>query len=390
MRRTVLQPICTTLLLAGLAFSLAGCTLHTAPAKGGKQAHIISPMKARGAVRLSQEEAEHIAAQAAGQLGKKVSQQQVGFAISQSLAHAAAKPQHDTALSHPGLSLTYAELTATLRHMQSVLPSVMRAPSLLAEEFTWYRIGPDFGATGYYEPTLKASRTRSAAFPYPLYRVPRDLRKGVGYHTRYDIDRKGALQGKGYEIAWVSSEVDAFFLHVQGSGRLLFPDGTVTHVLYANKNNRAYTSLGRVMKERGLLAPGNVNMKSIREYLASHPNEQAELLDQNASYVFFREANQGPIGAMGRTLTPWMSLAVDRRTLPHGSLTFIALPLPDAQGNMTIPFYGLTVPQDVGGAIKGHRIDLFSGAGPEAEHVAGFLDAPSAMFVLVKKGIGKR
>ena len=205
------------------------------------------------------------------------------------------------------------------------------------------------------------------------------------YHTRQTIDRKGVLAGRGLEIAWVSSETDAFFLHIQGSGRLLFPDGSVSHVLYAGKNNRAYVPLGRVMRDRGMLDPDNVSMQSIRQCLLENPDKCAELFDTNPSYVFFREAAQGPIGAMGSTLTPWVSTATDRKTLPHGSLVFAIVPLPDAAGKPAVPFYGLTLPQDTGGAIKGNRIDLFCGAGDQGAHNAGYLNARGAVYILVKK-----
>ena len=179
--------------------------------------------------------------------------------------------------------------------------------------------------------------------------------------------------------------MDAFFLHIQGSGRLVFEDGSVHHVLYAGQNGQPYVSLGRVMRELDLLDPDNVNMRSIRDWLSANPGQNAELYDANPSYIFFRLAAKGPIGAMGRPLTPYLSTATARSVLPHGSLTFSVIPLPDAAGEPRRPFYGLTLPQDVGGAIKGHRVDLFFGAESEAAHLAGYLNSKGAVYVLVKE-----
>lgn len=346
---------------------------------------VFTPLETPGAVRLSQAEAEKLVRRMHPRYHKLSSYSQLAFAVGQSHAHIKARPADGKAVNVKGLSLTNGQLAETLAHLQSVLPSLDADPQILTRDFTWYRIGPDFLFTGYFEPTLKASRTKTAEYSYPLYRVPPDLRKGKPYHTRNAIDRKGVLAGKGLEIAWVNSEMDAFFLHIQGSGRLLFADGSVTHVLYAGKNNRSYVPLGRVMRDEGLLEPDNISMQSIRECLLGNPERCAELYDQNPSYVFFREASKGPVGGMGRPLTPYVSTAVDRRVLPHGSLVFSMLPMPDAAGEPRRAFYGLTLPQDTGGAIKGHRIDLFCGAEEGAAHTAGYLNAKGAVYILVKK-----
>lgn len=382
------------LLLAALALAPA-CTLKRDIGGGGSTGGaspswndgppLFRPLARSGAFKLPRDEAESLALKMSVRYHGMDSWRDLDFPVSQSLAHISARPADRNALSVPGLSLTNGKLAQTLSHLRSVLPQLDRHPGLLARDFDWYRIGPDFGFTGYYEPTLRASRTRSAAYPYPLYRVPPDLKKGRPYHTRNAIDRKGVLSGRGLEIAWVSSETDAFFLHIQGSGRLLFEDGSVTHVLYAGKNNRSYVPIGRVMRDRGMLEPDNVSMQSIRECLLGNPEKCAEIFDANPSYVFFREAAKGPVGAMGRPLTPYVSTATDRSVLPHGSLVFATLPLPDASGRPGRAFYGLTLPQDTGGAIKGNRIDLFCGAGEEAAHIAGYLNAKGAVYILVKK-----
>ncbi len=308
------------------------------------------------------------------------------FAIAQSAAYASKKPDSEVAMSRGGkLKVTWAELKRTMQVMRENLPAIERSPELLATKFTWWRLGPDAPFTGYYEPTLNASRTKTNKYNYPIYRLPPDVKSGKSYHDRNAIDRKGVLKNRGLEIAWVDSEVDAFFLQVQGSGRLRFEDGSYTHVLYAGKNNCRYVSLGRIMKERGLIPPDQVNMKTIKEYLAKNPREVAELCDTNPSYVFFREASSGPVGAMGRQLTPLVSLATSRSQFQYGSILFSVLALPDADGDPTKSFYGVTLPQDAGGAIKGFRIDLFCGAGDDAAHNAGHIDWPGATFLLLAK-----
>ena len=346
---------------------------------------LFTPLGQRGAFPVPPQEAERLSRDLHTRYQGLRTFNELAYPISQSLAYASSRPASAAAVQQPGLTVTYGQLAAGLQHLQRILPRLDSDPGILARDFIWYRIGPDFGFTGYYEPTLRASRKKSAAYPYPLYKVPPDLRKGVPYHTRNAIDRRGALAGRGLEIAWVSSEMDAFFLHIQGSGRLVFEDGSVSHVLYAGKNNRAYVPLGRVMRDQGLLEPDNVNMQSIRECLLGNPEKCAELYDTNPSYIFFREADKGPIGAMGRPLTPYVSTATDRSVLPHGSLVFSIVPLPDAAGQPGRPFYGLTLPQDTGGAIKGHRVDLFCGADKDAAHIAGYLNVKGAVYILVKK-----
>ena len=363
---------------------LAACTLRSS-AFDVHGRGLFDLCETQGIFPVSAEEAAGVVEKLSPKLQQASSFTDFSFAIEQSLAHAGRRKPANIALKGSKMSVTYGQLADSLRHLQSLLPRLDRNPQLLATEFSWYRVGPDFGITGYYEPTLMASRTKSDKFYYPLYAMPKDVKKGKGYHTRHDIDRKGALSGRGLELAWVDSEVDAFFLHVQGSGRLQFPDGSTSHVLYAGKNNRSYTSLGRVMREEGLLQPGEVTMPSIRRVLAENPDKQDELLDRNASYVFFHEASKGPLGAMGYPLTPWVSIATDTNVLPAGSLTVLITPLPDAAGEYTKPFHGLMLPQDRGGAIKGNRVDIFCGPGDEAAHIAGHLDVRGAVYVLLKK-----
>lgn len=311
---------------------------------------------------------------------------EMSFAIRQSLDVIKLKPASEVAVVLPGqnpVQLTRGDLRKSLERMLEILPYLDVNPGLLADEFTWLRLAPDFGFTGYYEPSIKADYKRSEKYRYPIYGLPPDMKKGVPYHDRHAIDRRHVLAGKGLELAWVEDDVDIFFLQIQGSGRLLFPDGKIKHVLYAGKNNQPYVPLGRVMANKGLLKTEQISMPSIRKCLAENPARKAELLDCNPSYIFFHLKNEGPVGGMGRPLTPRMSLAVDPRVLPYGSLLFFRVNLPDSTGRHSRDTQALALPQDTGGAIRGRRIDLFMGAGEEAEHVAGHMNSVGVVYILL-------
>ena len=308
------------------------------------------------------------------------------FAVDQSLAHAKLTPPSQVALAGPTRNITYAELVSALTTFKEILPRLDAEPGLLTERFRWFRVGPDFGFTGYYEPELAASHTRTARFRYPLYKRPPELgrhSRSRPYHNRHAIDCKGVLRGRGLEIAWVEDPVDIFILQIQGSGRLRYADGTIRYALYAGQNGHKYVPLGRVLREKGLIDPDNITMDTIRASLAQHPDKQDELLDANPSYVFFRLADTPSLGSMGREITPWVSVATDKRVLPHGTLTFMSLELPSPQGPQ--PYHALTLPQDTGGAIRNNRVDLFCGAGERATNIAGELNTKGAVFLLLPK-----
>ncbi|MDR2826168.1 MAG: MltA domain-containing protein, partial [Deltaproteobacteria bacterium] len=237
------------------------------------------------------------------------------FALQQSLTNVSLKPVAGIALTvHAGnagpvLNVSWGELRDSMLRMLELLPYLDENPGLLADEFRWLELAPEFGFTGYYEPTLLASHRPRPPYTFPLYSKPKNLRPDRVFYDRHAIDRQNILAGRGLELAWVRDELEAYFLQVQGSGRLLFPDGKTKHVLYAGKNGRPYVSLGAILRDKGLLDPDNISMSSIKNYLLEHPKEQAELLDMNPSYVFFRLAKAGPIGSMGSILTPKVSLA---------------------------------------------------------------------------------
>jgi membrane-bound lytic murein transglycosylase A len=268
--------------------------------------------------------------------------------------------------------------------------------------------------TGYYEALLQGSRKRSARFHVPLYGRPPELVTVDLGAFREDLrgkrlagrlengalvplpDRaaieKGALARRGLEMLWVDSPVDAFFLQIQGSGRVRLAEGGEVRVGYAADNGHPYTAVGRELIRRGVYRPEEVSMQSIRRWLEQHPAEAAALMDTNASYVFFQEiVGEGPLGAEGVALTPGRSLAVDRRHWPLGVPLWLDATVPasqeDGEGAPDRPLRRLLIAQDTGGAIRGPvRGDVFWGAGPEAEAVAGKMKNPGRLWVLLPRG----
>ena len=263
--------------------------------------------------------------------------------------------------------------------------------------------------TGYYVPELKGSRTPDESYRYPLYRQPDDLltidlssiypeladyrlrgrlngNKVIPYFDRGEID--GAQKPlAGNELLWVADPVELFFLHIQGSGRILLPDGEKVMLSYANQNGHKYNSIGKLLLDRGIMTRNQMSMQNIRRWVAANPEDGQKLLDENPSYVFFRELEKGivsPPGALGIPLTAERSLAVDRRSTPLGAPVFLATSWP----NSNEPLNRLMVAQDTGGAIKGRvRADFFWGMGAEAGALAGRMKQQGRMWVLLPQTI---
>ncbi len=263
--------------------------------------------------------------------------------------------------------------------------------------------------TGYYEPEVRGARDPSSAFAVPLFTKPTDLvqvdlgafsddLKGkriggrvqagalVPYYDRSEIVA-GALAGKRLELMYLANPVDAFFLQIQGSGRVQFPNGRIARVTYSAQNGRTYVPIGRVLADQGAIPLAQVSMQTIRAWLESHPAEATAVMDRNPSYVFFRELNgvkpdEGPPGSLGASLTPGRSIAVDRSFIPLGAPVFI---------DTTDPIDGsklqrMMVAQDLGGAIKGPiRSDIFFGWGADAENRAGRMRQQGSEYLLLPK-----
>ncbi len=235
--------------------------------------------------------------------------------------------------------------------------------------------------TGYFEPELEGSLFRTGRFQYPLYRRPPELQNGMVFHSRAAIDN-GALAGRGLEIAWLDDPIDLYFLQVQGSGRIRLTDGSVMRLGYAAANGHAYRSIGQEMVRRGSHTMDQVSAQEIAAYVRRNPGPGRELLHTNPSYVFFRKiatlaAEDGPIGAMGRSITTMRSVAIDPKFTPLGAPVWIEK---DGPG----PIRRLMVAQDTGGAIKGmQRADIFYGTGAGAGDAAGTVKDGGRMVLLL-------
>ncbi len=256
-------------------------------------------------------------------------------------------------------------------------------------------------ATGYYEPEIAGSRDRRSGYEVPIYPRPRDLidvdlgafstaLKGkkvrgkvqgtnlVPYDDRTAIE-EGSLEGRAPVLAWGADPVEVFFLQIQGSGRLRLPGGDIMRVGYDTQNGRDYTGIGALMKARGLLGPGQTSMQGIVAWLHDHPEEGRAIMRENKSFVFFRELDGPPQGAMGYAVTGQVSAAADPKFVPLGAPVFLSMDRQDATG--------LWVAQDTGGAIKGaNRFDTFWGAGETARAVAGGMSARGTAFLLLPIG----
>lgn len=265
--------------------------------------------------------------------------------------------------------------------------------------------------TGYYEPLLKGRRFISPDCQYPIFARPDDLltidlgafsekyagEKLIGriqegrvvpYHDRREIDAGGALYGKARALAWVSDPIDIFFLHVQGSGKILLEDGQLLNLGYDTSNGRPYRSVGQLLIEEGKISREEMSMQRIRDYLNQHPGEIQRVLSHNPSYIFFKATPDGPLGALNVKLTPGRSVALDRRIFPPSALAFVATQKPLSDGTGKVASWAdcrrFMLNQDTGGAITGAgRADLFWGSGPYAELAAGHLKHPGKLYFLV-------
>jgi len=276
-----------------------------------------------------------------------------------------------------------------------------QAAQFFRDRFDWVRVGSGKAfATGYYEPEIQGSRTPQPGYA-PIYMVPPDLVRCtrpdgttgrgrvdqtgacVPYFSRAEIE-DGALANRGLEIAWAADPVDLFFVEIQGSGRVVFPDGTSIRIGYADQNGLPYTAIGKLLRDRGILPPGGANMQSIRDWIRANPEQGRELMRENASYIFFKPLNgPGPLGALNVPVTPRGTVAADPNFVPLGAPVYLALDRPEA--------YGLWVAQDTGGAIKGpNRFDTFWGGGPEATQIAGGMSANGVAYILLPKGVAAR
>ncbi len=249
----------------------------------------------------------------------------------------------------------------------------------------------DYGAreglfTGYYEVELNGSRRRHGRYVTPLYRRLPDL--GAQSPTRAEIE-DGALAGRGLELLWVDDPIDAFFLQIQGSGRIRLAEGGTIRIGYDGQNGHSYLPIGRRLIERGVIPREKLTMPAIRSWMKRYPEAGAALRRENPSYVFFREIEgDGPIGAEGVVLTPERSLAVDRARIALGIPVWVEA---DERFAAVDSVRQLMIAQDTGGAIKGPvRGDVFWGTGAAAGARAGIMNARGRFYLLLPSAIARR
>ena len=293
------------------------------------------------------------------------------------------------------------------------------AQQFFEEEFVALKVTdavrPEGLFTGYYEPEAEGSRTQRNGYDVPIYRKPDDLvsfdqvtEKQInlkygrtvqggpaGYFTRREIE-EGALRGRGLEIVWLKSWVDAFFIHVQGSGRIRFEDGSTMRLAYGAKTGQPYTGIGGLLVERGVLTRDNMSMQALRKWMKDNPRGARELMWENKSFVFFREVkvddpSLGAPGAQKVPLTPLRSMAVDRSLWMFGTPIWLDAKVPSGAAGEMQSFRHLMIAQDTGTAIKGHvRGDVYWGWGEKAALIAGHMKSPGSMIVLLPKKLGLR
>jgi membrane-bound lytic murein transglycosylase A len=314
------------------------------------------------------------------------------------------------------LGLDFTAFAGAYEEARSIrTPAPAEARQFFEQHFMPFKVVPENGeagfVTGFYEPEVDASPEKTRDFRYPLLSRPSDLvdvddgNRPLGmdpyfafgrqtasgiveFHDRAAIDQ-GALAGSGLEIAWLADPVDVFFIHVQGAARLNMTDGTVKRVTYAAKSGHRFSGPGRKLADLGEIPLQDVTMQSIRQWFRHHPTRIDEILWQNRSFIFFREAPVddpvlGPVAAARVPLTPGRSIAVDRQLHTFGTPLFITAPTMEAFDGK--PFRRLMIAQDTGSAIVGPaRGDLFAGSGFAAGEIAGVIRHPADFYALVPR-----
>ena len=277
------------------------------------------------------------------------------------------------------LKIVAEEVDNWLRHPE-------QQPQLIAHQLAGQDQRGNVQITGYYVPILPVRHLPDDVYRYPIYRKPAQQNAEGKYPSREAIDFENALAGQELEIAYTSSLIDNFFLHVQGSGVIQYEDGERKLLSWGGVNGHAYRSLGKELIERGEIDRADISAQSIRQWLSDHPDKNREILSTNPSYLFFHEGPQDPIGAAGVPLTPLYSAAVDPSVIPLGSILLAQVPKLDAYGNLVGHEFRLLLAQDKGGAIKGAgHIDWYQGIGEEAHFHAGQLKHFGKVWLLLPR-----
>lgn len=290
-----------------------------------------------------------------------------------------------------------------------VSPDSTQVRSFFETYFKPHRIYGKYGKldgliTGYYEPLLNGSRTRSERYAYPIYSPPEDMlvieladlypklkgmrlrgrlqgNRVVPFYSRAEIDGQNTPL-EGQEILWIDDPYGSFFLQIQGSGRVRLEDGKILGVNYANQNGHPYHAIGKKLVEMEALALEDVSLFTIKDWLRNNPQSAEQVLNANPSYVFFElreNVDEGPRGSLNVPLTAERSLAVDKKVIPLGTPVWLETTLPDGSD-----YQQLMMAQDTGGAIRGPvRADIFFGTGQRAEKLAGEMKQGGRMYALL-------
>ncbi|MBU0946329.1 MAG: MltA domain-containing protein [Proteobacteria bacterium] len=293
-------------------------------------------------------------------------------------------------------------------------PTPAELNRIVLENFTVYRAGGredrprgEMLITGYYEPFLQGSLEKKAPFLYPLYGPPdsliqvRDQKSGkslsrrrdktgklVPYWTRKEIEIYNLAAG--HELVYLKDPVDAFILHIQGSGKIQLQDGSIRSIHYSTSNGLEYFSIGKLLVDQKKMSLQETNIPAIRHYLRTHPDEQEAILHHNSRFIFFRwEQGGDPIGSLGEPLTGGRSIAIDRAVLPHEALAFLISRKPvltdSGEIDRWVPLHRFVFPQDTGSAIQGSgRVDLYYGSGNYAKQAAEHMKEVGTLYFLVK------
>ena len=321
-------------------------------------------------------------------------------------------------------TLTRGRLIETLEAFQNLLQKNLPQEEFnrkVSEKFLLYRVGKGKNKkilfTGYYRPVITASPVPTPRYRFPLYQMPdkdfQMVRNQPGIRligsnsgikqisktqsgdnwrslTREEIDSKGALDNQGLEVAWLENELERYFLHIQGSGVLEFPDGTRQGVRYQGSNKYSYNSIGKKMIRDGVITTSQGSMQEIKKYFANNPQNISKYLSQNKRYIFFTLSDEGAIGSGGGELVGGRSIATDKSIYPAGGLVFIKVRQPVLDANNKIKSWKaisrFVIDQDTGSAIRGKaRADLYFGTGKEAGAKAGHYHEKGEVYYLIKK-----